>query len=60
MEYIRSIPSKNESWDDEEGDVSHHGKALSSGTYIQLDNTSLLQAQRWVSHNTNEVQPWAE
>ena len=58
MECIGSMPSRNEAWDDGEGDFYHHGKALSSGTYIQLDNTSLLQAHRWVLHNTNEVQPW--
>ena len=51
MEYIQSIPSRNESWDDAEGEVGQYGKALSSGTSIELDKTSLLQAHRWVLHN---------
>ena len=42
MEYIHSMPSRNESWDDEEGEVGQYGKALSSGTSIELDKTSLL------------------
>ena len=46
MEYIGSMPSRNEAWDDEEGEVAHYGKVLSSGTSIQLHNTSLLQAHR--------------
>ena len=46
MEYIGNMPSRNGAWYDEEGEVSHYGKALSSGTSIQLDNTSLLQAHR--------------
>ena len=37
MEYIQSIPSRNEAWDDEEGEVVQYGKALSSGTSIELD-----------------------
>jgi hypothetical protein len=60
MEYLGSIPSRNEAWDDEEGEVTHDEKALSSGTSIQLDNTSLLQAHRWVFHNTDKVQAWIE
>ena len=40
--------------------VSHYEKALSSGTSIQLDNTSMLQAHRYALHNTDEVQPWIE
>ena len=54
------MPSINEAWDDEEWEVSYYGKALSSGTFIQLDNTSLLQAHKWVLHNLDEVQPWIE
>ena len=60
MEYIGSIPSRKKAWDDEEGEVAHYGNALSSGTSIQLDNTSLLQAHRWFLHNTDEVQPWID
>lgn len=54
MEYIGRMPSINEAWDDEEGEVVHYGKALSSGTSFQLDNTSLFQAHGWVMHNTYE------
>ena len=42
MEYIGSMPSRNEAWDDEEGEFAHYGKALSSGSSIQLDIISLL------------------
>ena len=54
------MPSRNEAWDDEEGEVGQYGKALSSGTSIELDNTSLLQAHRWVLHNIEEIKPWIE
>ena len=54
MEYIGSMPSRKEAWDDEEGEVDHHGKALSSETYIQLDDTSLFQSHRWVFHKILE------
>ena len=37
MEYIESMPSINETWDDKEGEVGQYGKALSSGTTIELD-----------------------
>jgi hypothetical protein len=60
MEYIGNRDSINEAWDDEEGKVAHYGKALCSGTSIQLDNTSLLQAHMWVFQNIDEVQPWIE
>jgi len=60
MEYIQSMPSRNEAWDDEEGEVGQYGKALSSGTSIELDKTSLLQAHIWVLHNIDEIQPWIE
>ena len=55
MEYIQSMPSRNEDWDDEEGEVGQYGKALSSGTSIELDKISLLQANRWVLHNIDEI-----
>jgi hypothetical protein len=42
MEYIGSMPSRNEVWDDEEGEVVHYGMVLSSETSIELDDTSLL------------------
>ena len=42
MEYIQIMPSRNEAWDDEEGEVGQYGKALSSGASIELDKTSLL------------------
>jgi len=42
MKCIGSMPSRNYAWDDEKVEVGHYGKALSSGTYIELDNTSLL------------------
>jgi len=58
MEYIGSMPNRNEAWDDEEGDLDHYGKALSSGNSFEMDNISLLQAHRWVLHNIDEVQPW--
>ena len=60
MEYIEIMPSINEAWDDEEGEVGQYGKALSSGTYIKLDKTSLLQSHIWVLQNTDEIQPWIE
>ena len=60
MEYIGSMRSRNDACDDEEGDVGDYGKALSSGTSIELDDTSLLQAHRWVLQNMDEVQPWIE
>jgi len=60
MEYIRSMTSRSEAWDDEEEDVGNYGEALSSGTSIEMDNTNLLQAHRWILHNINEVQPWIE
>ena len=60
MEYIGSMHSINNAWDDEEGDIGHYGKALTSGTSIELDNTSLLQVHKWVLCNINEVQPWIE
>ena len=60
MEYIQSIPSRNEAWDDEEGEVGQYWKALSSGTSIELDKTSLLQAHTWVLHNVDGIQPWIE
>jgi len=60
MEYIRSMPSRNDIWDDEEGEVGHYGKSLSSGTSIELDDTSLLQAHIWILQNIDEVQPWIE
>ena len=44
------MPSRNEAWDDEEGEDGQYGKALSSRTSIELDNTSLLQAHGWVLH----------
>ena len=59
MEYIESIPSRNEAWDDE-GEVGQYGKDLSSVTSIELVKTSLLQAHRWVLHNIDENQPWIE
>jgi hypothetical protein len=52
------MPSRNEVWDDKEGEVGHYGKALSSGTSIELDDPILLQSHRWVLNNTYEVQPW--
>ena len=51
MEYIERIPIRNEAWDDEEWEVGQYGKALTSGTSIELDKTSLLQAHIWVLHN---------
>jgi Domain of unknown function (DUF4218) len=60
MEYIGSMHSRNDACDDEEGEVGDYGKALSSGTSIELDDTSLLQAHRWILQNTDEVQPWIE
>ena len=54
MKYIGSMPNTNEAWDDEEGEVSHYGKALYIVTSIQLENTSLSQAHRWALHNTYE------
>ena len=60
MEYIHSMPSRNEDWVDEEGEVGQYGKALSSGTSIELDKTNMLQAHRWVLHNIDEIQPWIE
>ena len=45
MEYIGSMHSRNDACDDE-GEVGDYGKALSSGTSIELDDTSLLQARR--------------
>ena len=60
MEYIQTMPSINEAWDDEEGEVAQYGKALSGGTSIELDETSLLQNHRWVLHNVDEIQPWIE
>ena len=60
IEYIESRTSRNESWDDEEGEVGQYGKALSSGTSIELHKTTLLQAHRWVLHNIDEIQPWIE
>ena len=42
VEYIRSMHSRNEAWDDEEGEVGQYGKALSSGTSTELDNTSFM------------------
>ena len=60
MEYIGSMCSRNDACDDEEGEVGDYGKALSSGTSIELDDTSLLQAHRWILQNTDEVQPWIE
>ena len=54
------MPSRNEAWDDEEGEVGQYGKDLSSGTSIELDKTSLLQDHRWVLHNVDEIQPWIE
>ena len=53
MEYIQSMPSINEAWDDEEGEVGQYGKALSSGTSIELDKNSLLQAHTWVLQNVD-------
>ena len=55
MEYTQSMPSRNEAWNDEEGEVGQYGKALYNGTSIELDKTSLLQA-----HNVDEIQPWIE
>ena len=60
MVYIESIPSINEAWDDQEREFAQYGKALSSGTSIELDKTSLLQAHRLVLHNIDEIQPWIE
>ena len=59
MQYIGSMTSRNDLgwW---KGEVSQYQKDLSSGTFIQLDNTSLLQSHMWVLHNTDEVQPWIE
>ena len=54
------MDSRNDSLDDEEGEVGHYWKALSSGTSIELDNTTMLQNHRWVLHNIDEVQPWIE
>ena len=54
MEYIGNMPSRNGAWYDEEGEVSHYGKALYIVTSIQLENTSLSQAHRWALHNTYE------
>ena len=51
------IPSINDAWYDEEGEVGQCGKALSSGTSIELDKNSLLQAHRWVLHNIDAIQP---
>ena len=34
MEYIHSMPSRNEASNDEEGEVGQYGKALSSGTLL--------------------------
>ena len=59
MDHIEIMPSRNESWDDE-GEVGQYGKALSSGTSIELDKTSLLESHRWVLHNIDEIQPWIE
>ena len=42
MEYIGSMPSRNEVWDDEEGEVVHYGMVLFSETSIELDDISLL------------------
>ena len=50
MEYIGTMRRRNKVWDDEEGDVGHNGNALSSGIFIELDETSLIQAHRWVLH----------
>jgi hypothetical protein len=58
MEYIGSMPNRNEALDDEEGELHHYGKALSSRNSFELDNISLLQSHRWVLHNIDEVQPW--
>ena len=60
IEYIGSMRSRNDACDDEEGEVGDYGKALSSGTSIELDDTSLLQAHRWILQNTDAVQPWIE
>ena len=60
MEYIHSMPSRNEAWNDEEGEVGQYGKALSSGTSIELDKASLLQVHRWVLQNVDEIKPWIE
>ena len=60
MEYIQRIPSRNEAWDDEEGEAGQYRKSLSSGTSIELDKTSLLQVHRWVFNNIDEIQPWIE
>ena len=60
VEYIGSMRTRNDAWDDEEGEVGDYGKALSSGTSIELDGTSFLQAHKWVLQNTNEVQPRIE
>jgi len=60
MEYIGSMQSRNDAWYVEEGKVGHYGKALPSGTSIELDNTSLVQSHRWILHNIDEVQPWIE
>ena len=54
------MPSRNEARYDEEGEVVQYGKAFSSGTSIELDKTSLLQAHRWVLHNVDEIQTWIE
>ena len=59
-EYTKFCASRNEAWDDEEGEVGQHGKALFSGTSIESDKTSLLQVHRWVLHNIDEIQPWIE
>ena len=42
MEYIERMPCINQAWDDEEGEVGQYGKALSSGTSSELDQTSSL------------------
>ena len=60
MEYIEIMPNRNEAWDDEEGEAEQYGKALSSGTSIELDKTSLLQAHKWVLHNIDEIKSWIE
>jgi hypothetical protein len=42
MEYIGSMPSRNQVWDDEEREVVHSGMVLFSETSIELDDISLL------------------
>ena len=58
MEYIEIMHSINEACNNEEGEGGQYGKTLSSGTSIQLDNTSLLQAHICVLHNIEGIQPW--